>query len=158
MEGASRVAARGGLGARRFVGDLGRPRMNQDERLGRCGLWRRGSRHSPGHFGYRHAMAAESANAALVGHRRPFLAGIIPRLLLDTRGMAVLCLRLLPFLVVMLHGRGLDAAPMHARAAHQRRRGRQSLERNGDHDEPGKQKAKTTHKQTILSTVARYVC
>lgn len=110
----------GDLGARRFIENLCRPRMNRHERFGQFRLRCRGGRHQPGHFGNRHAVAAKGANAALVGHVRHRPDRFVQRLLLGFRIMAMGRLSLLPIPMLMRRRRSLGNAPMDARPAHQR--------------------------------------
>jgi hypothetical protein len=110
----------GDLGARRFVENLGWPRVNRHERFGQLHLRCGGDRHQPGHFCNRHAVAAKSANAALVGHVRHCADRLVQRLLLDFRIMAVDGLSLLPIPMLMRCDRRLGDATMYAQPAHQR--------------------------------------
>lgn len=143
-------------GARRFVGDLGRLGVNQHEGLGQLGLgyWRESNQ--LGTFGKSHAGAAGSADAAFVSGLR--LAGVVRGLLdLDFGCMTVLGVIMLVTCVSgaqdlrLLCSGDLGRRMMRTHPAEQHRRSRQSLERDRNHDKPGKKEPKARHHQRIES-------
>jgi hypothetical protein len=147
--------------ARWFVGDLGRPGVDQHEGLGRFRLGDWCKSDQLGNFRDRDAVAAGCADAALVGCVGKLLARVIGcrglRLLLLCMGM----LRVRGMVVLdavvagmgglsMLRGRDLGRRMVRSRPAEQHRRSRQALQRDSGHDEPDEQEAEPRHEPTIL--------
>ncbi len=146
-------------GARRFVGDGGRSGVNQHDWLVQLSLghWREGDQ--LGKFRNGDAVAAGSANAALVGDVGQFLAAVLAGILgleLDFGVMTVLGMIMSALSIdgaqelPVLRGGHLGRSMLRPRPAKQHRRGRHSLQRDRGHDEPSKEKPEAGHDRWIL--------